>query len=319
MATSILAHASPDRRYILHLVYDGSDDAPLEAFERFSGTRLEVRLVKARNVFAGAATAYPGMPPVSFLRLALADLLPNVPKVLSIDPDMICLTNVAPCFDTELGDAPMAALVDLAMANGLAGEIKEGRPNREGSKHRYFAGRLGLDLQAMGRYFNAGLMLFDLERFRREGFFERAQAFVAAPGETLRWSEQCVLNAFFGRVYKPLPDRWNVLLDPPRPRDYGAGGLALIGRAGEARNDPAILHFNWKTKPWLRAFIPTGQAKTWWAYALAAPVHWRLKLREPLATRRLVRALLEPSVLVRAVRVRRLLRARLASRFRRGD
>jgi hypothetical protein len=102
-------------------------------------------------------------------------------------------------------------------------------------------------------------MLFDLERFRREGFFERAQ------------------------------------------------------------NDPAILHFNWKIKPWLRAFIPTGQAKTWWAYALAAPVHWRLKLREPLATRRLVRALLEPSVLVRAVRVRRLLRARLASRFRRGD
>lgn len=307
MATSILAHAAPDRRYVLHLVYDGDDDAPLQAFRGFEGTRLEVRLVKARNTFAHVPTAYPGMPPVSFLRLALADLLPGVEKVLSLDPDVICLTDVAPLFDGDLGAAPMAAVPDLAMANGLAGERWEAAASAEGSKHRYLATRLGLDPIAMARYFNAGVMLFDLQRLRRDGFAAEAQAFVDRPGERLRWSEQCVLNAFYARGHLPLDDRWNAMLHPPHIGDYAAGGTTLMERVRAAWSAPAILHFNWQTKPWIDGAIPTPYAKTWWAYALAAPLPWQAKLGRPFSTRQLLRHARNRSVRAKAAVIRALL------------
>ena len=307
MATSVLAHAAPGRRYILHLIYDGADDAPLEAFKGFESTRLEVRLVKAKNAFAGTPTAYPGMPAVSFLRLALAELLPGVPKVLSLDPDLICLTDVGPLFDTDLAGAAMAAAPDLAMANGLAGEIRESGAMREGSKHRYFAARLGLDQAAMADYFNAGVMVFDLDRFRVERFAAEARAFAARPGEPLRWSEQCVLNAFFAGRYRKLDARWNVMLDPPRLELYAAGGAGLLGRVAEARLAPSILHFNWTAKPWIADAVPTAYVRTWWAYALAAPLPFRAKLRKPFAKRQLLRRLADSSVRRKAAELRALL------------
>jgi lipopolysaccharide biosynthesis glycosyltransferase len=309
MATSVLAHASPTRRYTLYLVYDGDDDAPLEAFKNFRSTSLDIRLVKVRNVFAGTRTAHPDMPPVSFLRLALADLLPGVSKVLSLDPDLICLTDVAPLFDTELGEAPLAAVADLAMANGLACEVIQGAAGRDDSKHRYFALRLGLDAPAMAAYFNAGVMLFDLERLRRDDFATRARAFVASPGEPLRWNEQCVLNAFFARRYKPLEDCWNAMLDPPGPDAYAAGGRGLVERVAAALASPAILHFNWKTKPWLPDPIPTSWSETWWSYALAAPLPWTLKLRWVLSEPPVLRRVLDASVLAGAARIRARMRS----------
>jgi lipopolysaccharide biosynthesis glycosyltransferase len=304
MAASVLAHASPHRRYILHLVYDGADDRPLHAFRKFRGTRLEVRLVKARNDFVGVATAYPGMPPVSFLRLALADLLPDTQKVLSLDPDVVCLTDIAALFDTALDGAPLAAVPDLGMANGLACELKDGRASADGSTTRYFESRLGLNEAERAAYFNAGVLLFDLECLRRENFARGAQAFLSRPGEPVRWSEQCVLNAFFARRYMQLGPRWNAMVDPPGLHSYRAGGFPLMQRVAEAWSEPAILHFNWRTKPWLSDPIRSSWMKTWWAYALATPVPWSAWRGPTVSKRKLWRYATDHSVRAKAAELR---------------
>jgi lipopolysaccharide biosynthesis glycosyltransferase len=253
MATSLLAHSSPERRYILHLVYDGADDAPLRVFKGFRRTALEVRLVNARNAFAGIPTAYPGMPSVSFLRLALGDLLPDVGRVLSLDPDTLCLDDVAEVFDVPLGRSPLAAVPDLSLAAKLAMEESHGLAAASGSNTMYLERQLKLDRTARSAYFNAGVMLLDLERSRADALPARALTFLQQNGNPLRWSEQCVLNAFYAPVYRQLPARWNVMLHPGRLQEYGPGGIALLQRAIQARAQPSILHFNWTAKPWIGA------------------------------------------------------------------
>lgn len=310
MATSLLAHSSPERRYVLHLVYDGTDDAPLRGFKGFRRTPLEVRLVKAPNAFAGIPTAYPGMPPVSFLRLALGDLLPDVGRVLSLDPDTLCLSDVAEVYDMPLGGSPLGAVADLSLAAKLAAEDSQGAAAAPGSDTMYLERQLGLDRPARSAYFNAGVLLLDLERLRADALPARALTFLQQSRDPLRWSEQCVLNAFYARLYRQLPARWNAMLHPGRLAEYEPGGIALLKRVAQAWAEPAILHFNWTAKPWIAAAIPTPWFSTWWAYLLAAPLSWRKKLGPPSSRRRLLEALFDRSVHAQAKEIRALLAVR---------
>jgi len=246
------------------------------------------------------------------VRLGLPEFLPGIGKVVYLDADTLCLEDVGALFDTDLGDAPIAASLDPPMVNLVAYERQRGRGPSPRSATRYLKHELGLG-DAMTRYFNSGVLVLDLDRLRTDTLMERAKEVLSRMGSRLRLDDQCVLNALYAATYHQLPARWNAMLCLEPLRNYAATGVQLMARVAEAWHDPAVLHFCQNTKPWVRNWRETTFAPVWRAYALAAPLPWRLKRRLILAGPLTALLYLSPSVHRRAARLRAQLREPIGS------
>jgi lipopolysaccharide biosynthesis glycosyltransferase len=313
LATSILVHAQPGRAYVFHLVYDGDDDVGPRLFETFRGTPLRIEVHRIANPFADLPTSRRSLSPAVFVRLLLPELLAHVGRVAYLDVDTLCLEDAGNLFDTDLGDAPIAAALDPPMVNRVAAERRHGIEGHPDSATRYMDTVLGLG-EAKERYFNSGVLVLDLDRLRAENSTAQARDVLIRMGSEIKLDDQCVLNALYAARYRQLPARWNAMLCLGKFRQFTAGGVGLMTQVAEAWHDPALLHFCRDSKPWIRKSQETVFAPVWRAYALAAPIPWSLKLRlafaGPMHSFRYIR----PGVHRQAARLRAQIRVAGAAR-----
>lgn len=162
----------------------------------------------------------------TWARLALGDVLPkDVHKILHIDADTIVLGSLRELYDTDL-EKMAAAAVD---------EYRD-------------ASYLGM----YGMYFNAGVILFNVDYFRENNIREKCIDFVKSHSDIIRFHDQDVLNKVFeGKViFKHrkfnLTCYGNVVSDELRKdANFIADREAVFG------NDVRIYHFVGKAKPWI--------------------------------------------------------------------
>lgn len=164
----------------------------------------------------------------TFYRLVLPHLAPaGVRRIVYLDSDLIVTRDLRALWSVDLQGAPLGAVCDSGMA------------------WRSFAEAYGLDPGA-GPYFNAGVLLIDLEHVRRERLFD--QALERLQAHDLHYMDQDALNlALWGR-WRPLDPIWNVQ------------HTMLLGDAAQGVPDdmlahgrkPAIIHYTGHHKPWLK-------------------------------------------------------------------
>lgn len=172
-------------------------------------------------------------------RLLLPELLaavdPTVSKVLYLDLDLLPRADLAELFDTDLGESPLAARPSLSAAamGGLANyvDVAQGAFPRTVEGWRL----LNLVRRQSGNGdvgFNAGVLLFNLDRMRADRFLERYCGFA----EQFGLNDQYVLNLYAGSTFHPLSTRWNAWPD----RDVVDG----------PDREPHVVHWVGPFKPW---------------------------------------------------------------------
>ncbi|MFT4173391.1 MAG: glycosyltransferase [Rhodocyclaceae bacterium] len=156
--------------------------------------------------------------PTTYVKAQLHNVLPDVDKVLYIDGDVIACRDVAPLLDVELGDAMIGATYNYTV-------------RRSGRR------RLGLK----GDYFNAGVLLCPLKRWREQrvdavftGWYQRHRHLV-------KYDDQDVFNAIFDGKVKWIDKRWNVSQTEV---------LSTFFMNHLTLRDTWMLHFNGGEKPW---------------------------------------------------------------------
>ena len=98
-------------------------------------------------------------------------------------------------------------------------------------------------------YFNSGLMVMDLEKWREEKITEQVLGFIENNPEKLRFHDQDALNAILHDRWLELDPRWNaqtymMLQEVEHPTIQGQL------KWDEARESPAVIHFCGHAKPW---------------------------------------------------------------------
>lgn len=210
-----------------------------------------------------------------YYRIFLADVLPAaVDRVLFLDADLLVESDLTELwrqpFDGHLALAVVDAFSLPAHATRLSGVAFE-EPVR---------------FTESSSYFNAGVMLIDLRRWREERISQRASAFLWKHGKQMVYRDQDALNcALFGR-WKPLSPKWNLHFVANSTLDWAAPG-ASADELAELRA-PAVIHFAGK-KPWSDGLRPPG-SRRWWKVARAAGVpevrrHWTVVLQDFLLWR----------------------------------
>ena len=187
------------------------------ALQWVSPDATEVRRIARHNPI--------GYPPAAYYRLELASVLPErVTRVVYLDSDMVCVSDIGALFDLDLGAHQAAAVGEYYASSTRSGVLDD------------------------GVYFNTGVLLIDLDAWRRDGIGPRALAALDAQPERLLFPDQDALNLTLRDRIMRLDGRWNQLPDllTGEPDD----GLYSDGELQAIREDPFVIHYASKPKPW---------------------------------------------------------------------
>ena len=187
---------------------------------------MEVEL----DLFSDLSTL-PYISKTTFARLLLPYCLPKgISKVLYLDSDILVLGDLTALWETDLEGHAFGAVVDshssinaerLGITGGIAGQSDS----------------------LNGEYFNAGVLLIDLAKWRQDRLSDKAIDYLTANPDS-RLADQDALNIASGGHWKRLDPRWNCLHHP-------SDGFNKM----PAANRPSIVHYAGSGKPWLAASL----------------------------------------------------------------
>jgi lipopolysaccharide biosynthesis glycosyltransferase len=167
----------------------------------------------------------------TWYRIFLPELLPEVDRILYLDSDLIVVDSLAPLWEIGLAGYWVGAVTNVFQDNHLE------RPAE-------------LGLAGPHAYFNAGVLLMNLDEMRRDSRTQALLDYAIENATKLEWRDQDALNVVLGQRRLALHPRWNCMNSFYlfRRNAKGVGRRALK----QAFRNPAIRHFEGPDalKPW---------------------------------------------------------------------
>ncbi|KRL61642.1 glycosyltransferase family 8 protein [Latilactobacillus fuchuensis] len=172
-------------------------------------------------------------PEAIYYRLLAHKYLPqDLTKILYLDADILCINDLLPLYNLDLGTDLYAAASHASLTNvpDVVNKIRLGTYEADG-------------------YFNSGVLLMNLPLIRQtvseKAIFDR----LAMPLNPLLLPDQDVLNALYGHQILTIPDEvYNY--DVRKPAIYEAISHGTWDLDWLVQNN-VFLHFCGKEKPWL--------------------------------------------------------------------
>ncbi|XP_078427475.1 galacturonosyltransferase-like 3 [Wolffia australiana] len=239
---SILQHAACPENVVFHFL--ASSPRRLRPFLRTTFPFLAPRMYRfdptlVRGKIASSVRRALDQP-LNYARIYLADLLPSqVGRVIYLDSDLVLVDDVAGLWAADLRGRVLAA-PEYCHANFSAYFT-----DRFWADRRFSATFEGRSRPAC--YFNSGVMVMDLDRWRSGGYTRRLEAWMGVQKWEARIYELGSLPPFllvFAGEVEPVAHRWN---------QHGLGGDNVEGRCRDLHPGPvSLLHWSGKGKPWLR-------------------------------------------------------------------
>ena len=224
---SALAHAPATEEAIQVVVLDGglSDRKWKRLVDELSKVGREIvlqRLVPNLSIFASLPRDY-GNGVMAYARLALPWMLPEkYERVLYCDADVVFLRDWSHLWNLELKEF----LVGAAVCPVLQKLGREDLPLDE----------LGLSHEAA--YFQSGVMVMDLTRWRKERVSESAVDYLSRFPQRARFWDQSALNAILPGKWLEIGEEWNTAT------------FRYRGFTTEQKQRVAVIHYSGPHKPW---------------------------------------------------------------------
>jgi len=176
-------------------------------------------------------------------RLFAADLLPaGVRRVLYLDCDTVVLKPLRRLWETGLGKA------DGAGTGYVMAAVQEPTIYEEVKEY--------LGMRKEDPYFNAGVLLIDLKRWRTEHLTDKVISYYAEIAEQSLFNDQDALNGLLKGRIRTLSPRWNFFTNY---RYFRYDTLCRMQPAyrripeevfRKAKRSPAVIHYAGDERPW---------------------------------------------------------------------
>jgi lipopolysaccharide biosynthesis glycosyltransferase len=174
----------------------------------------------------------------AYLRLLIPDVVTEADRVIYLDVDLAVMRDLRSLWMAQLNGYALAAVRDLCFPR-LGRSLAWSRLDIDGAVED-------------APYFNAGVMVMDLERWRRQGIASRA--IEALRSWSFRCLEQDALNVVIGGCWKALDPRWNVfpVTDsfPERTYYHLSDSIHTDQEFEDLERGAFVLHFVGSRKPW---------------------------------------------------------------------
>lgn len=169
----------------------------------------------------------------SYYRLLISDLLPQtIDKAIYLDSDLVVKGDLELLWNIDVEENYLLAVQD------------DDRFCPYVSSPRGLSNWKELGFSANSPYFNAGVIVFNLAKWRSETMCAKALDYLANNRQYIRWHDQDVLNATVRGQWKTLDSKWNRMVPQSMTQ--------------EDVEAASIIHFTSPAKPWttLEPYVP---------------------------------------------------------------
>jgi lipopolysaccharide biosynthesis glycosyltransferase len=226
-----LFDSNRDEDILVHIITDGlkPETATLltELTQHFD-RQIDIRTIKSDNLYEFDHPIFKLAPcsVATNYRLMIGKLLPDLQRVLYLDSDLLIRKSIRPIWDTDLGDNVIAGVQEIPIEPSHCTRL--GYPIKDG-------------------YINAGVILFDLDRYRQLNLDTKLIGNMIANPKRYYYNDQDAINEELHALTKQLPLTYNVTRE--RYQFKGHHKQTFPGQLQLLR-DPAIIHFTNYIKPW---------------------------------------------------------------------
>ena len=234
MLTSLLEN-NRESRVRVHVTgpeLSDADRAQLAAIvEGRYGQSLSFHVPDAEKLMACSVSENGYISLATYYRVFLGSILPpEIKRVIYLDCDLIVNGSIADFWRTDVSTVSVAGGEDMW----------------SGRKMIYDR----LQYPDSYSYFNAGVLLFNLEKLRATDFERRALDYLSAHSERLVLYDQDLLNALLHEDKLFVAHRWNVQDGFLRRRRAERMPAASVERLKSELEHPVIVHYTGSKKPW---------------------------------------------------------------------
>lgn len=164
----------------------------------------------------------------TYYRYLVPVLKPYLSKVLYLDCDLIVKSDLHDLWSNDITDYYAAACEDTW-------------------KYPALEWKLELGLNPRNFYFNAGVMLLNLDKMRQYSITDKLFKVTKDISSFMKYQDQDVLNLVLQDNVKLLPLRWNV----QQTAFFDTGATKYTKDDIEkAKSNPGVIHFSGARKPW---------------------------------------------------------------------
>ena len=204
---------------------------------------------------------------VSYYRVLIPHALPaELSRVIYLDADLVVCADLGRLWDCEFDGQLCLAAQDCAAPYMDSSQVLANYPlcaSHLGSA-RPVPNFRELGLKPDAAYFNAGILLVDLDGWRRENLSARMLECLDQHRQHVRWWDQYALNVVLAGRWGQLDPRWN---QGSHVFIYPTWEQSPLDRQTfeQMRIDPYIIHYTTRFKPW-RPLCPHPLGKLYFEY-----------------------------------------------------
>ena len=180
--------------------------------------------------------------PECFLKLKMADFLKGLDKVIFLDSDIVVLGDISELWNTDVDNYSIAAVRDFADLSHLA------------------------DITGGHEYFNSGILVINLKKWRDENIEERLFNFLKDYPDRMVWNDQDLLNGVLYNEVKYLDDGWDF--------QYNVDNPEIDEKI--VSTEIKLIHYVTRNKPWSAGHFSYKFRDKYLYYLMKTP--WRLNV-----------------------------------------
>ena len=231
---SILYNKKSMNPVVFHIV---NDDVSAESYEKLKQVTdkygAKIVLHKIDSDCVNHLPVNKHLSKAAYYRLLVAEILScEIEKVLYLDVDLLVRSDITALWDTDISGKYVAAVQDLGIE----------------SKGEYL--RKILKMPPQEPYFNSGVLLINLKKWREDFINSKILAFIDENADKVIYPDQDGLNAILWGKWVFLHPKWNAYRVLFRKYYKFSERKKLPEEFRQAAKNPNIVHFTGALKAW---------------------------------------------------------------------
>ena len=220
---SALRHLASNYTLDIHILGAGLSKRIIKKIERSLDTLQKpyrLRVIKISDKKFHGFRRFANTSLFTYARFLIPDLCPDISRIIYLDVDILVLDDLSELSKISLEDTILGAVVGCGVSRA---DHPWGIPNYA-----------ELGIPGYTPYFSAGVMIMDLEAWRKTEFANTCLEYAKKHADICIFWDQTVLNSLIAGKFTQLSEKWNQQLST-NPDDFQEEG---------------IIHFSGPEKPW---------------------------------------------------------------------
>ncbi len=244
---SIMANASPNYQYDIHVLYEGIPEARIQQIKKSVQEPFHIYFTEMKEQYDGLYDREENrlrcdyFTMTIYFRIFIAEMFPQYDKGIYIDSDVVVPGDISELYNIDLDGKILAACPDHSVS--MVPELADYMDYAIGVGHDY--------------YINSGILLMDLRKMRKVKFADHFLYLLNKYHFDCVAPDQDYINAMCKGNILFLDECWDAM--PPTDPTF------------PTLENPKLIHYNLFQKPWMYDRIPYEEY--FWIYAKQSPFY----------------------------------------------